>query len=265
MRAREDAIKTVCLLEDHFPTSILNVQVHLLVHLVDEVQLAGTVHARWMFFLERFMKTLKGFVRQKARPEGSMAEGWLVQESCVFISGYLTQKTNVPHLWSTKDDDRVVGEVPQGNGVRKLFDEVMRTRVNNYCMMNSKEMQKWYERYEEKREEQIEARDTWRRANNGVPFPNSLRLLPKVMSPSWLRAEMARAKANGQTISPNEEEFAFGPDWQVSQSFQYLYIAITMHYVLQDVKLTFLSCSTRCSIAGTMHYGHTEAIFEWRK
>ena len=68
--AREDAIQTVCLLEENFPTSFLNIQVHLLVHLVDEIQLAGIVHAHWMFFLERFMKNLKGFVRQKARPEG---------------------------------------------------------------------------------------------------------------------------------------------------------------------------------------------------
>ncbi|MCO5580230.1 hypothetical protein L7F22_034096 [Adiantum nelumboides] len=66
VRARDNAIETVCLLEEHFPTSILNIQVHLLVHLVDEVEIAGTVHARWMFFLERFMKTLKGFVRQRA-------------------------------------------------------------------------------------------------------------------------------------------------------------------------------------------------------
>ena len=79
-----------------------------------------------------------------------------MQELCVFISGYLAHKNNMPHLWSTKDDDRVVGEVPQGNGVTKFFDEAMRTKVNNYCMMNSKEMQKWYyERYEKKREEQI--------------------------------------------------------------------------------------------------------------
>ena len=85
VHAREYSIQIVCLLEEHFSTSILNIQVHLLVHLVDEVQLAGTVHARWMFFLERFMKTLKGFVRQKAWPEGSMAEGWLVQESCACL------------------------------------------------------------------------------------------------------------------------------------------------------------------------------------
>ena len=92
-----------------------------------------------------------------------------MQESCVFISGYLGHKNNMSQLWSTKDDDRVVGEVAQGNGVTNVFDEAMRTKVNNYCMINNEEMQKWYERYEEKRAEQIEARETWRRTNNSVP------------------------------------------------------------------------------------------------
>ena len=76
--AKQNAIETVCLLEEHFPTSVLNIQVHLLVHLVEEVEIAGTVHSRWMFFLERFMKNLKGFVWQRAQLEGSMAEGWMV-------------------------------------------------------------------------------------------------------------------------------------------------------------------------------------------
>ena len=75
-KMRIEAIETVCLIEENFPTSIMTIQIHALVHLVDKVALAGTVHTRWMFFLlERFMKTLKGFVRQKAKPEGSMAEG----------------------------------------------------------------------------------------------------------------------------------------------------------------------------------------------
>ncbi|MCO5547710.1 hypothetical protein L7F22_001161 [Adiantum nelumboides] len=134
-RARKDAIETVCALEEHFPTSILNIQVHLLVHLVDEVEIAGTVHAQWMFFLERFMKTLKGFVRQRARPEGSMAEGWMVQESCVFISEYLTRsQNNIIELWNIKDDERVVSEVPQGNGVVKRFSEAEQTKVVFYLV-----------------------------------------------------------------------------------------------------------------------------------
>ncbi|MCO5580232.1 hypothetical protein L7F22_034098 [Adiantum nelumboides] len=172
VRARDNAIEIVCLLEEHFPTSILNIQVHLLVHLVDEVEITGTVHARWMFFLERFMKTLKGFVRQRAQLEGSMAEGWLVQESCVFVSEYLSRsQNNALELWSTKDDDRVVGDVPQGNGNVKRLSEEVRTKVSNYCMMNTDGMQRWYELYEKTRQEQIQAREEWNQANRGVPYP----------------------------------------------------------------------------------------------
>ncbi|RYA47851.1 DUF4218 domain-containing protein [Enterobacter cloacae complex sp. CH23B] len=71
--------------EKHFSTTMLTIQVHLLVHIVDEVEIAGTMHSTWMFFLERFMKTLKGYVHQKARLKGSMEEGWLVLESLVYI------------------------------------------------------------------------------------------------------------------------------------------------------------------------------------
>ena len=55
------------------------------------------------------MKILKGFVHQKARPKGSMAEGWLVQESCVWISKYLRPiDKNMSKLWSTNDDERLI-------------------------------------------------------------------------------------------------------------------------------------------------------------
>ena len=41
---RMEAVESVCLIESTFPTSILNIQVHLLVYLADEVALVGTVH-----------------------------------------------------------------------------------------------------------------------------------------------------------------------------------------------------------------------------
>ena len=46
VRAKENAIEIVCLFKEVFPTSILTIQVHLLVHLVDKVDNAVTVHAR---------------------------------------------------------------------------------------------------------------------------------------------------------------------------------------------------------------------------
>ena len=48
--------------EKELPMSFMDLQVHLLIHIVDEVELVGVVTYRWMFFLERYMKKLKGFV-----------------------------------------------------------------------------------------------------------------------------------------------------------------------------------------------------------
>ena len=124
------------------------------------------------------MKNLKGFVRQQARPEGSMAEGWLVQESCVFVADYLSRsQKNESELWSTTDNDWLVGDVPQGNGVMKRLSEEMRTKVSNYCMMNSDVMQKWYDMYERTRLERMHAREEWNQRQRGIPYLESLQNL----------------------------------------------------------------------------------------
>ena len=87
-----------------------------------------------------------------------MAKGWMVQESCVFVSEYLSRsQNNFLELWSTKDNDRVVGNILQGNGVVKKFKEEVQTKVSNYCMMNSDSMQRWHEMYEKTRQEQLQA------------------------------------------------------------------------------------------------------------
>ena len=72
--------------EKELPTSFMDLQVHLLIHLVDEVELVGVISCRWMFFLESYMKKLKGFVRQREKPEGYMAEGYISYESFYYAS-----------------------------------------------------------------------------------------------------------------------------------------------------------------------------------
>ena len=79
--ARLNSIEASCMVETFFPRSLLTIQMHLLVHVVDEVADAGNVHSMWVFFLEMIMKILKGFVHQRARPKGSMVASTRV--SCV--------------------------------------------------------------------------------------------------------------------------------------------------------------------------------------
>ncbi|GMP35949.1 hypothetical protein CsSME_00008210 [Camellia sinensis var. sinensis] len=63
--------------------------VHLAIHLPYEAMLGGPVQYRWMYPIERMLGLLKGFVGNKARPEGSVAEGYISKECATFCSMYL--------------------------------------------------------------------------------------------------------------------------------------------------------------------------------
>ena len=110
--------------EKELPMSFMDLQVHLLIHLVDEVELVRVVSCRWMFFLERYMKKLKGFVRQRTKPEGFMAEGYILYESFYYASEYIKKikKTLVVDIWDDeRDEEKREGELLQTNGKRCLI------------------------------------------------------------------------------------------------------------------------------------------------
>jgi hypothetical protein len=46
---------------------------HLRVHIVEEARVEGPVCYRWMYPIKRYLRTLKGYVRNKAHPESSIA------------------------------------------------------------------------------------------------------------------------------------------------------------------------------------------------
>jgi len=62
---------------------------HLPVHLAEETKIGGPVCYRWMYPIERYLRTLKGYVRNKAHPEGSIAEGYISEECMTFCSRFL--------------------------------------------------------------------------------------------------------------------------------------------------------------------------------
>lgn len=234
--ARLNSLEAVAMVEKHFPSSVLTIQMHLLVHIVEEVRVAGTVHSRWMFFLERFMKTLKGFVRQRARPEGSMAMGWLVQESLVHITEFLvTVDPDMPRLWSQDEDDRMLGEEPQGKGKVRTMDVPMHEKVNKFCILNSQAMQKWIAKYDEEKKERDQARQNFRRsrATNRLAYPPELAQLPEFPSSRWLHHAIEQAKQNGEIISDEEEELAYGCDRHVIFLLNILFV--TLDFFVNDI------------------------------
>ena len=87
---QSELVKTLCLLEKYFPPSFFDIMIHLTVHLVREVKLCGPVYLRWMYPFERYMKVLKGYVKNRNRPEGCIVESYIAEESVEFCSEYLS-------------------------------------------------------------------------------------------------------------------------------------------------------------------------------
>ncbi|GJT42390.1 hypothetical protein Tco_0951105 [Tanacetum coccineum] len=84
----------------------------LLNNLLQNDKSKDTLKARWMFPFERYMKKLKNYVRNKAKPEGSIAEGYVAEEALTFCSRYLKDdvETRLNHLG--RNDDGLPEEKP---------------------------------------------------------------------------------------------------------------------------------------------------------
>ena len=62
--------ETHCWLEMVFPPTVFDIMMHLLVHLDEEAKVGGPVCYRWMYLVRRYLRTVKGYVRNKAYPKG---------------------------------------------------------------------------------------------------------------------------------------------------------------------------------------------------
>jgi hypothetical protein len=72
-------IEMMCMLEMCFPP-FFDMQEHLMMHLVDQVLTLDPLYLHSMFLYERFLLVLKGYVWNCAHPEGSIMEGYTVEE-----------------------------------------------------------------------------------------------------------------------------------------------------------------------------------------
>jgi hypothetical protein len=70
-------IETMCMLEMCFPPFLY--AKHLMIHLVDQILILGPLYLHSMFMYERFLVILKGYVRNRAHPEGSIMEGYTTE------------------------------------------------------------------------------------------------------------------------------------------------------------------------------------------
>lgn len=60
-----------------------------MIYLVREVKLCDPLYLRHMYPFERFLCTLKGYVKNRYRHEGSIVEVYFVKEAIEFCTEYL--------------------------------------------------------------------------------------------------------------------------------------------------------------------------------
>ena len=103
----------MCEMKKYLPPTFFNAQENYLIHQVEEIELYVPVHTRLMWMVEKKLKSLKDLVRQRAHPEGSMVEGYMVYQCMVYIREYIP-KLYVPHIWNLNSINKFEGEVLLG-------------------------------------------------------------------------------------------------------------------------------------------------------
>ncbi|KAG6423408.1 hypothetical protein SASPL_113803 [Salvia splendens] len=157
-RLEKDIVVVLCQLEKIFPPSFFDVMVHLIVHLATEVKLCGQVHYRWMYPIERYLGTLKSYVRNRSKPEGSIAEGYLAEECLRFCSLYLADyvesKFNRASRNETVTNNAKIGlDVftingrSLGKGTAMRLDGVTLTKAHQYVLFNCEAVRPYIEQY----------------------------------------------------------------------------------------------------------------------
>ncbi|XP_056698150.1 uncharacterized protein [Spinacia oleracea] len=119
---------------------------------VDEVKLGGPVHYRWMYPIERYLAFLKSHVSNKAQPEGSIAEGYLLWETIAFCSRYLESVETIFNRPKRNEDgvpdinnylyDYVGRVVGTKKNVR--VDDKSLKQAHRYVLLHSDEMKPAY-------------------------------------------------------------------------------------------------------------------------
>lgn len=134
----EDVAITMCLMEMTFPPTFFDIMSHLPMHLVKELFILGPCQVRWMYPIERTMMTLKSHVKNRARPEASIAHGYLLEETMGFATSYMHGYDVVTRrVWDADPEDCAEFEVLQGASTEVTLSRAERDSIHKFVLRNN--------------------------------------------------------------------------------------------------------------------------------
>ncbi|XP_071714751.1 uncharacterized protein [Rutidosis leptorrhynchoides] len=127
LQMENDIGKILCDLERIFPPSFFDIMVHLSVHLAYEASIGGPVQYRWMYPIERYLATLKSYVRNRSKPEGSISEGYLADRQ---LFTHCREHPSILRRENKKEHQHLIQRMHNNNfetwfwkHVRKLYNQ----------------------------------------------------------------------------------------------------------------------------------------------
>ena len=99
---------------------------------------------RWMYPMERYLKILKGYVRNRARPEASIAEGYAIDETFGFCIDYMQLYTVTSRrIWDDKEDPTMNDEILEGVGRPKILTSKIHDWIHEFVVNNVAPLEPW--------------------------------------------------------------------------------------------------------------------------
>jgi hypothetical protein len=72
-----------------FPPSFFDMMEHYMIHLADQIFVLGHMYMHHMYPYEHRMVFMKGYVRNRAHPEGSMIESYIIEKVIECFTDYM--------------------------------------------------------------------------------------------------------------------------------------------------------------------------------
>nr|ABA95451.2 transposon protein, putative, CACTA, En/Spm sub-class [Oryza sativa Japonica Group] len=246
-----DIINTLCHLEMFFPLSFFDIIVHLPVHLMKQTKLCDPAFLREMCLFERYMGVLKTYVWNRAKPEGSIIEGYTTEEAIEFCVNYMSEADPIG-VPASRQQERLSGVGTIGR--KRISPNQASYAQAHYDVLNHMaEVGSYFEEHLAKiRDENLGRLDTWiNREHN-----------------SWFN-EWFKNRVTMSTDVPNEivQLLGMGPCWTIDTWQGYDINGYTFYTVNQDDKSTVQNSGVRIDafqdqVGSNTYYGRIEEIWK---